>query len=213
MLLQRYRQEHVEALRWVQEVISDAVGGVAQTSRIKTIQTLHDKLQRQPTKLSRMQDIAGVRIVNDMSRLEQDTIVGDLRRAFPGARVQDRRDHPSFGYRAVHVLVKHGRCTVEIQVRTRAQDLWAQIVERLGDVWGRQIRHGGGPDDSERDIGGVTRQRLWDIVQEWSNVVADIETTITEEGTERQHDPADLKRKMHEGLANLARFVDAVEGL
>ncbi len=141
-LLQSYQHEHVVALRHVQDGISAALGGVAHTSRLKTIQTLHDKLRRQPTKLSRMQDIAGVRIVKDMDRIEQDAIVEELRRAFPGAKEQDRRAQPSFGYRAVHVIVRHGRCSVEIQVRTRAQDLWAQTVERLGDRWGRQIRYG-----------------------------------------------------------------------
>ena len=43
-VLQQFRQEHVTALRAVQEGINEALGGVAQTSRIKTIQTLHDKL-------------------------------------------------------------------------------------------------------------------------------------------------------------------------
>ena len=41
----------------------------------KTIQTLHDNLRRQPIKLSRLQDIAGVRIVQDMDLHEQDSIV------------------------------------------------------------------------------------------------------------------------------------------
>src|SRR2546426_4554058 len=39
---------------------------------------------------------------------------------------------------------------VEIQVRTERQNRWAQIVERLADKWGRQIRYGGDPTDFER---------------------------------------------------------------
>ena len=35
---------------------------------------------------------------------------------------------------------------MEIQVRTRLQDAWAQISEKLGDIWGRGLRYGEGPD-------------------------------------------------------------------
>jgi hypothetical protein len=222
LLLQKYRLEHGAALREVQEAITVALGGIAQTSRIKTIQTLHDKLRRQPTKLSRMQDIAGVRIVKDMDRIEQDAIVRDLGEAFPAAKIQDRRGMPSFGYRAVHVIVRRGRCSVEIQVRTRAQDLWAQIVERLGDVWGREIRYGGDPEDPDRVLGGRTRRELWALVQGWSDVIASIEDAIAEHNfavaagndpSVRQFDPEDLRQRMHTGLGDLARFVDQVEGL
>lgn len=82
--LQLYRAEHEEALISVQAKIESVLPGIDQTSRIKTIQTLHDKLRRQPTKLSRVQDIAGVRIVRDMDLAEQDEIVSTIRRASPG---------------------------------------------------------------------------------------------------------------------------------
>ena len=221
-LLQSYRQEHAEALRHVQGDLTNALGGIAQTSRIKTIQTLHDKLRRQPTKLSRVQDIGGVRIVKDMDRLEQDAIVSDLVRVFHGAKIQDRRNSPSYGYRAVHVVVRYGRCSVEIQVRTRAQDLWAQIVERLGDRWGRQIRYGADPDDLERKLGPTTRRQVWKFVQEWSDIIASIEEAIAEHNfavragddpSVREFDPEDLRQKMHEGLGRLADLVANVEGL
>lgn len=139
-LLQAFRAEHEVALVEVQARIERALPGVDQTARIKTIRTLHDKLRRQPTKLSRIQDIAGVRIVQEMDLIQQDVIVDALVREFPGARVIDRRASPSFGYRAVHVVVRIERCNCEIQVRTGQQHLWAEIVERLADVWGRQIR-------------------------------------------------------------------------
>jgi putative GTP pyrophosphokinase len=68
-LLQRFRAEHEAALIEVQSRLEGAIPGVAQAARIKTIQTLHDKLRRQSTKLSRIQDIAGVRIVEGIWRL------------------------------------------------------------------------------------------------------------------------------------------------
>ncbi len=32
------------------------------------------------------------------------------------------------------------------EVRTRLQDGWAQTVEKLGDIWGRGLRYGAGPE-------------------------------------------------------------------
>jgi hypothetical protein len=40
----------------------------------------------------------------------------------------------------------HKRVPVEIQIRTLLQDLWAQVLERLGDHLGRDIRYGSWPD-------------------------------------------------------------------
>lgn len=175
-LLQAFRAEHEEALLHVQTRIERALPRVDPTARIKTIQTLHDKLRRQPTKLSRIQDIAGVRIVQDMDLLEQDEVVADLAREFRPSRVVDRRARPMHGYRAVHVVVLIGRCSIEIQVRTRSQHLWAEVVERLGDRWGRDIRYGGDPADSGRTVdGSTTRSEFWGLVQDTGRSLAVIE--------------------------------------
>ncbi|HYO46158.1 MAG TPA: RelA/SpoT domain-containing protein [Gemmatimonadota bacterium] len=164
-LLQRFRAEHEAALLEVQARLERAIPGVAQAARIKTIQTLHDKLRRQPTKLSRIQDIAGVRIVEEMDLPTQDAMVTAIQREFPGSRVVDRRVYPTFGYRAVHVIVRIGRCACEVQVRTIPQHLWAEIVERLADLWGRDIRYGGEPDLPETPVGEITRKDLWELIR------------------------------------------------
>lgn len=175
-LLQAFRAEHEEALLQVQTRIERALPGVDQTARIKTIQTLHEKLRRQPTKLSRIQDIAGVRIVQDMDLLEQDELVADLTRELRQSRVVDRRARPMHGYRAVHVVARIGRCSIEIQVRTRSQHLWAEVVERLGDRWGRDIRYGGEPAGSAKTVAGsTTRREFWELVQGTGRSLALIE--------------------------------------
>lgn len=87
-------------------------------------------------------------------------------------KVKDRRDEPSHGYRAVHVVVTVQDLPVEIQIRTERQDTWAQIVESLGDRWGRQIRYGKGPAEPDRPIMpgmSVTRAELWTLVQGMSD--------------------------------------------
>jgi putative GTP pyrophosphokinase len=69
-----------------------------------------------------------------------------LRRLYPSGAVVDRRRIPSFGYRAIHlVLTRDGR-TVEIQLRTRLQHLWALVSEKLSDRVSPELKYGGGPD-------------------------------------------------------------------
>ena len=217
-LLQAFRAEHETALVEVQARVERALPGIDQTARIKTIQTLHDKLRRQPTKLSRIQDIAGVRIVQDMDLNDQDALVGKLRREFDGARIVDRRVEPSFGYRAVHVVVRIERCNCEIQVRTNQQHVWAEIVERLADRWGRQIRYGGGPDDPTRAIGNSTRAAFWELVLSMSDTVHGLEEAAANQnfGVEAGESPEELGRveldearqSMKLVLAGLADFLD-----
>jgi hypothetical protein len=46
----------------------------------------------------------------------------------------------------VHVVVCIDRVSIEIQIRTLVQHLWADLMERLADRLGRQIRYGGPPN-------------------------------------------------------------------
>jgi ppGpp synthetase/RelA/SpoT-type nucleotidyltranferase len=125
--------------------------GLSATGRVKTTGTLTDKLRRiHGFELSRMQDLAGARIVvNDL--LAQDEATKKIRGFYElqgcACRFVDRREDPRFGYRAVHLVVRVDGLLVEIQVRTELQDAWAQIVERLADRWGRGIRYGEDPQD------------------------------------------------------------------
>lgn len=71
-----------------------------------------------------------------------------LRRLFPDAKTQDRREDPSHGYRAVHIIVRTLDMAVEIQVRTQLQDLWAQLSERLSDLLHPGLKYGVGPGEA-----------------------------------------------------------------
>jgi ppGpp synthetase/RelA/SpoT-type nucleotidyltranferase len=141
--------------------------GYSPTTRVKTQGTLIEKLQREGgMRLSRVQDLAGARIVVS-DRLEQDgardRICAHFTAAGHACRVRDRREAPSHGYRAVHVIVQFGGIPVEVQIRTELQDSWAQIVERLGDQWGRGLRYGAGPEmpSAEVRIGDSVYTRQW----------------------------------------------------
>ena len=128
--------------------------GYQATTRVKTTGTLVDKLRRPPQlPLGSIHDVAGARIVMDGGRREQDQIVERIVAAFsdcpkPPLKI-DRRERPNHGYRAVHVIVFEDSTPVEIQVRTKMQDTWAQITEKLADIWGRGLRYGEEPDQPD----------------------------------------------------------------
>jgi ppGpp synthetase/RelA/SpoT-type nucleotidyltranferase len=124
--------------------------GVVSASRIKNTGTILEKLRRGGGHtLSTIQDLAGLRVVIDGGRAEQDRVVQRLVAAFSDTprppRVVDRRAQPVKGYRAVHVIVYPDGFPIEIQVRTRWQHQWAEWYERLADQYGRGIRYGQPP--------------------------------------------------------------------
>ena len=147
------QREYASALDAVGEVLRREFGtpprfartALAITPRVKTPTTLIDKLRR-GTSLSTAQDIVGLRIVGAMNLKEQDAFTATLLELLPDSKVFDRRRKPTYGYRAVHVVARYSGVPVEIQIRTRFQQAWAEATERLADAWGRGIRYGLPPD-------------------------------------------------------------------
>lgn len=142
-LLSAYRESHSTALEETIRVIEFSTGLHA-VGRPKTNQSIIEKLRRLSTRLNQMQDIVGCRLVVD-GPLRQQTLIDKLSSVLPNCVIADRRNRPSHGYRAVHLVTEHlsGRC-VEIQIRTELQDLWAQCSERLADLHGIEVKYGGG---------------------------------------------------------------------
>lgn len=172
-LLQVLRRDYEAALHRAQEKIGIELEGLAvPTSRLKTVQTLVGKLRReQRMNLSQVQDVAGVRVVCEMTIDEQTRMAERVGALFEDSKTIDRRAKPSFGYRAVHVVAKVDGLLVEVQVRTVMQDRWAQIVERMADYWGRQIRYGGAPENPEELVGTTARSFVVDLVRRLSPLI------------------------------------------
>lgn len=182
-MLQQLRREYDEALAHARSTIVEAVQGVSPTSRLKTVQTLVGKLQREEKMaLSRVQDIAGLRIVRQMSLAEQDSLTSLIVATFPDAKVVDRRAKPSFGYRAVHVIIKVDGRPVEVQLRTRLQDRWAQIVERMADHWGRDIRYGSEPEEPAAVVARYTRSEVVEMARRLSPLIDQCEKSAAMPG-------------------------------
>jgi ppGpp synthetase/RelA/SpoT-type nucleotidyltranferase len=177
-VLQELRREFDAALSDAQAMIIESIPTVRPTSRLKTVQTLVGKLRREATmNLGQMQDVAGLRVVRPMSVLEQDELAARIAGLFGGAKVMDRRAKPSHGYRAVHVIARVDGRLVEIQLRTALQDRWAQILERLADRWGRDIRYGAEPESPHERVGAYTRRSIVGLVRRLSPLIAECEET------------------------------------
>jgi putative GTP pyrophosphokinase len=141
-LLDEYRRSFAEAYEFV-------VGEIRKlqlnpTGRpAKSTTSISEKLLRESIRLSQIQDIAGCRLVMSDVANQQRT-VESLCLLFGQARITDRRAQPSHGYRAVHIIVKRGDRTVEVQVRTLLQHIWAELSEKLSDVVDPGIKYGMG---------------------------------------------------------------------
>jgi ppGpp synthetase/RelA/SpoT-type nucleotidyltranferase len=115
----------------------------------KSTSSIIEKLHRESIRLSQMQDIAGCRVVvADIQK--QNNVVERLRKVFPSASVVDRRIHPSYGYRAIHVIIKKLEKAIEVQIRTELQHGWSEFSEKLSDKIDPSIKYGGGDKEIQK---------------------------------------------------------------
>ncbi len=200
-------------------VVDRLIGlGLQPSPRLKSITTIVEKLKREKTRLSEMQDIAGARIVRDMSLREQDELVGLITGAFPGSRVFDRRQRPSAGYRAVHVVCDLDGVPVEVQVRTKLQHLWAQAFEDFADRVGRGIRYGAPLENPNAEVGGRRATEILSVLQLLSPLLADYELirahldegpadTDQESARRGRRSLDEMRRAIEDALAGLSSLI------
>ena len=117
----------------------------------KTRQSIADKLCRQrKLRLSQMQDIAGCRIVVQGGAQVACQVNKKLVIAFEEKQLSIKpRPRNKDGYRAIHLIVKINKKSYEIQLRTLAQDVFANLVERLCDKE-NTLKYGG--SDKEQPV-------------------------------------------------------------
>ena len=158
-LLDEYRRSFSKAYEFVVGAIRNELALEPTGRPAKSTTSISEKLLRESIRLTQVQDIAGCRVVV-AGIIEQNQVVDSLMQLFDNASIIDRREHPSHGYRAVHVIVRRNDNLVEIQVRTSLQHVWAELSEKLSDTVDPAIKYGGG-DES-----------LLKILSSWSGVVA-----------------------------------------
>ena len=121
----------------------------------KSTIALIEKLRRESIRLTQVQDIAGCRLTVE-DAVEQDQIVNAVARVFEQVSIVDRRERPSYGYRAVHIIVNLDGKLIEVQVRTKLQHHWAELSEKFSDVIDPNIKYGGGPEKVRKLLRGCT---------------------------------------------------------
>jgi ppGpp synthetase/RelA/SpoT-type nucleotidyltranferase len=144
-LLDEYRRSFNNAYEVVVGTIRQQLGLEPTGRPAKSTTSITEKLQRESIRLSQMQDISGCRLVVS-GIAEQEQVVASIVEIFPGSLVVDRREKPSHGYRAVHVIALMDSRSVEIQIRTALQQLWAELSEKLADLVDPAIKYGGGEE-------------------------------------------------------------------
>ncbi len=143
-----WRAEHVGPLSAVSANLFRYVGEeghpvVAQ--RLKRVPTIAGKLLREKgMKLSRMEDVGGVRAVLPTQEAAY-RVARQLRRNWTITRFRDYVSDPKpDGYRALHLVDRNRGRLIEIQLRTPRQDRWANMVEKVAQLF-PGVRAGAGP--------------------------------------------------------------------
>jgi len=176
-----------EMLSHYREAFEDATGAVVDSIRrmlfcesimasrsSKSTISVIAKLTRERSRLSQMQDIGGVRVI--VAKVsQQNRFIGLISDHYPGSRVVDRRASPRAGYRGVHVIVSQNGRFIEVQVRTRLQNAWAQFSEKLADQFGEEVKYGGGPSSVRKVLDGHSQ---WITEVETFEVRMDHEKTV-----------------------------------
>lgn len=155
-IVENWRRLHAVPLSKVAAGLRYYVGKVGAdecsvSQRLKRFDTIIEKLDRHPGTLTQMEDIGGVRAVLP-EQATVDAIVVSLKKRWNVRRLREyidgREPGPKpDGYRAIHVVVVKDERFVEVQLRTRWQDRWAQAVERDTRRLGEPLKFGGGADD------------------------------------------------------------------
>lgn len=113
--------------------------------RIKSDDTIAEKLVRLGTKLDRIQDFVGCRFDLQCTPSAQRAIAQRLKAQFEelgvDVQIKDYLENSQYGYRAVHLHLTSPAGRSELQIRTLLQASWANLNEVIGDLYGRQHRY------------------------------------------------------------------------
>jgi ppGpp synthetase/RelA/SpoT-type nucleotidyltranferase len=114
--------------------------------------------------------------------------------AFESVVVSDRREKPSHGYRAVHLVIRERNKLIEVQIRTALQHTWAEMCEKCADIVDPAIKYGGGP--------AAVREML-DRAAQQVHRMESVELALAESGAADGVLAKELRKIGNEYVANL----------
>lgn len=182
-ILDDYRKSYGQVYDEVIEVIQNKLKLNPTGRPAKSTTSVVDKLKREKIRLSQVQDIAGCRLIVTDTR-QQDQVVASLCEYFLSASVVDRRVRPSYGYRAVHVIVKKDGKLIEVQIRTELQHQWAELSEKFSDEIDVSIKYGGGDEEAQDHLSSLSNmikeyekfenKTPFEISIKWKNICSNV---------------------------------------
>ncbi|MCP9799882.1 RelA/SpoT domain-containing protein [Synechococcus sp. RedBA-s] len=150
-----YRKLHLAPLSLttleIQNWLAAEEGEYCIAQRLKRKPQIVRKLKRLNTRLSQLQDIAGLRIVVE-NNYSVDELLRFLRlkvsenQNFEVRRETDYRGQgrDDTGYRAVHFLIEREGFSIELQIRSKQQHYWSETIERTSVIYGYYLKEGEG---------------------------------------------------------------------
>lgn len=185
----------------------------------KSTTSISDKLRRESIRLTQIQDIAGCRlIVTDIA--DQERVVQSLKNLFENATLVDRRQQPSHGYRAVHVIAKCRGKLIEIQVRTSLQHLWAELSEKYSDIRDPAIKYGGGDEEIQKILTSTSltfaQEEALETILLDKQISLSSQNKLTDEKkkeiTTAQENLSSIRREMFKDFSDIINRLEEIEG-
>lgn len=151
-IIKNWREDHSSSLKSTRYHIDYEGKKVDKKSltiqRLKRIVSIESKLKNSTTRLSKMQDIGGCRIiVSDINKLQQ--LHENIQKASPTNKsiinIVDYIKSPNIktGYRGIHIIYQcFAQYQIEVQLRTKLQHSWATAVEIAGTFLKQNIKSG-----------------------------------------------------------------------
>ncbi len=150
-IFDEYRKRHLGPLTEIsmdlQKWLADYECEFYIAQRLKRKPQIISKLKRLHVRLTQLQDIGGARIVvedNDQVEKIYAYLHDELKKQdkISVIRVKDYRERgrDTTGYRALHVIMSLDGVFVELQIRSRIQHYWSELIERTSVVYGFTLK-------------------------------------------------------------------------
>lgn len=127
-------------------MVKQLTADVVVSQRLKRIPQIIHKLERFPqTNLARLEDIGGCRVVLDNSQQIRD-LLEKISKNWDVKRFHDYVTFPKLsGYRSMHVVIERDGHRIEVQLRTKGQQDWANAVEDIAAKFQIPLKDEKGP--------------------------------------------------------------------
>ena len=190
-----YNEQIINYSHQISSKIKDELNKFVLVGRLKRIYSIIRKLQRKSNygmDLTRMSDIAGIRVI--VKNIEdQEKVLRIITQNFNPEKIYDYRKDERL-YRSIHVIIKKNEKLIEVQVRTLAQQTWADESESFGE----QAKYGKFNDD----IGSYLKLL--------KNVTLDIDNSNKLQSINSDNRLFNLKSPIEGKYKRLSKFFDKI---